>query len=137
MKISEEQITKMMQSLDLTREEAIELIEDDMEVDKMSTKECASDMTEEQRQAAKAVTITTGEKKKKSSTPVKRERKKDETKIAIISAIAKNLGSDCFYGKLGDIDIEDLSVVKPEKEIVFTLNGEEYSITLTKHRKKS
>lgn len=136
MKISEEQITKMMQSLDLTREEAIELIEDDMEVDKMSTKECASDMTEEQRQAAKAVTITTGEKKK-SSTPVKRERKKDETKIAIISAIAKNLGSDCFYGRLENIDIEDLSIVKPEKEIVFTLNGEEYSITLTKHRKKN
>lgn len=136
MKISEEQITKMMQSLDLTREEAIELIEDDMEVDKMSTKECASDMTEEQRQAAKAVTITTGEKKK-SSAPIKRERKKDETKIAIISAIAKSLGSDCFYGKLGDIDIENLSIVKPEKEIVFTLNGEEYSITLTKHRKKS
>lgn len=136
MKISEEQITKMMQSLDLTREEAIELIEDDMEVDKMSTKECASDMTEEQRQAAKAVTITTGEKKK-SSAPIKRERKKDETKIAIISAIAKNLGSDYFYGRLENIDIEDLSIVKPEKEIVFTLNGEEYSITLTKHRKKN
>ena len=136
MKISEQQITQMMKSLDLTREEAIELIQDDMEVDKMSAKECSSDMTEEQRQAAKEVTITTGEKKR-STTSTKRERKKDEIKTALILAIAKSLESDCFYGKLKDANIENLSIVKPEKEIVFTINGEEYSVTLTKHRKKN
>lgn len=134
MKISEEQITKMMKSLDLTREEAIELIKDDMEIDKMSVKECTSDMSEEQKKAAKAATITTGEKKK-SSTPVKRERQKDEVKIEIISIVAQNL-SRCTFGD--DLNsIEDISIVKPEKEITFTVNGEEYSITLTKHRKKA
>jgi predicted DNA-binding transcriptional regulator YafY len=134
MKINEEQITKMMKSLDLTREEAIELIEDDMEVDKMSVKECTSDMSEEQKKAAKAATITTGEKKK-SSTPVKRERQKDEVKVEIISVIAQNL-SRCTFGD--DLNgVEDISIVKPEKEITFTVNDEEYSITLTKHRKKA
>jgi len=132
MKISEAQITKMMKSLDLTREEAIELIKDDMEVDKMSVKECTSDMTDEQKKAAKKATITTGEKKK--TAPVKKERKKDNIKIEIISTIAQNLNR-CYFDDDSNT-VEDIAIIKPEREITFTINGEEYSITLTKHRKK-
>lgn len=132
MKISEAQITKMMKSLDLTREEAIELIKDDMEVDKMSVKECTSDMTDEQKKAAKKATITTGEKKK--TAPVKKERKKDNIKIEIISTIAQNLNRCCFDDDSNTV--QDITIIKPEREITFTINGEEYSITLTKHRKK-
>ena len=132
MKISEAQITKMMKSLDLTREEAIELIKDDMEIDKMSVKECTSDMTDEQKKAAKKATITTGEKKK--TTSIKKERKKDNIKIEIISTIAQNLNR-CYFDDDSNT-VEDIAIIKPEREITFTINGEEYSITLTKHRKK-
>ena len=132
MKITEAQITKMMKSLNLTREEAIELIKDDMEVDKMSVKECTSDMTDEQKKAAKKATITTGEKKKTAS--VKKERKKDNIKIEIISTIAQNLNRCCFDDDSNTV--QDITVIKPEREITFTINGEEYSVTLTKHRKK-
>lgn len=132
MNISEAQIAKMMKSLDISREEAIELIKDDMEIDKMSTKECTSDLSEEQKKASKAVTITTTGKKK--TTPVKRERKKDEIKIEIISTIAQNLTKCCFGDNLDQA--EDILIVKPEREITFTVYGEQYSVTLTKHRKK-
>lgn len=133
MNISEKQIAQMMKSLDLTREEAIELIKDDMEIDKMSTKECTSDLTEDQKKASKAVTITTAGKKK-TSTPVKRERKKDDIKIEIISTVAQNLTRCCFGDNLETV--QNVNIIKPEREITFTVNGEEYSITLTKHRKK-
>ena len=45
-----EKIAKLMKTLDLTEEEAIALIQDDLEVDRMtSTKQINSDLTEEQK----------------------------------------------------------------------------------------
>jgi hypothetical protein len=52
--MSEEKIKLMMNKLGLTREEAIELIEDDEKVDKMtSAKQWDSDLSDEQKKAIK------------------------------------------------------------------------------------
>lgn len=120
----EAEILKQMKLLKITREEATELVMEDLEVDKMSMTEVQNDLTAEQKKAIKANTKTTsGEKKERKP----RERKVDEVKVN-------------FIGKLYDYLFEDLAVdapkiVKPEKEITFRIGEDDYSLTLTKHRK--
>ena len=70
-----EKIAKLMKTLDLTEEEAIALIQDDLEVDRMtSTKQINSDLTEEQKKASKQAR---GCGRKIAEKPVKREKKVD------------------------------------------------------------
>ena len=131
--MNEKQIEKMMATLHLTREEAIDLIREDEEVDKMTMSEVNSDLTKEQKKAKKDATKTTGDKRKRAYTFTKRERKPDEVKREIIETIAHNLDRACC-----DEDLKhpsDIRIVKPEKEITFKVGDDEYSVTLTKHRK--
>jgi len=132
--MTEAQIVKMMQTLKLSREEAIDLIREDEEVDRMTTKEANSDLTPEQKKAAKAATITTGDKTKRAYTFTKRERKPDEVKREIIETIAQNL-TRCCFGEDNLSTCSDINIVKPEREITFKVGDDEYSVTLTKHRK--
>lgn len=131
--MTEKQIAKMMTTLKISREEAIELIREDEEIDRMSMSEVTSDLTTEQKKNAKAATITTGDKTKRAYKFTKRERKPDEVKREIIETIAQNLDRACCGENLDHP--QDIQIVKPEKEITFVLFGEEYSVTLTKHRK--
>lgn len=131
--MTETQIKKMMDTLKISREEAIDLIREDEEVDKMTMSEVDSDLTAEQKKAKKDATKTTGDKRKRAYTFTKRERKPDEVKREIIETIAQNLDRCCFGEDLHTV--KDVNILKPEKEITFTVDGEAYSITLTKHRK--
>ena len=47
--MTEKQIAKMMTTLKISREEAIELIREDEEIDRMSMSEVTSDLTTEQQ----------------------------------------------------------------------------------------
>lgn len=134
--MTEAQITKMMQTLKLSREEAIELIREDEEIDRMtSTKEIDSDLTEEQRKAKKKATNTTGDKTKRSYTFTKRERKPDLIKREIIETIAHNLDRCVFEGEEVDGTVDNVQIANPEREITFAVYGDAYSLVLTKHRK--
>lgn len=66
---------------------------------------------------------TTTEKTKEKG---KREVKLDEVKVRMIKAIA-----EC----IADTDFEELTIANPQREITFTFHNENYSLTLTKHRK--
>ena len=57
----------------------------------------------------------------------KREVKKDPTKISFIHYLEEWLLTT---------SVEDVTIVNEQREISFNINGEEYSLTLTKHRKK-
>lgn len=131
--MTEKQITKMMNTLKISREEAIDLIREDEEVDRMSMSEVDNDLTAEQKKAKKKATNTTGDKTKRSYTFTKRERKPDEVKREIIDTIAHNLDRACCGEDL--TSPSNIQIVKPEREITFELFGESYSVTLTKHRK--
>lgn len=131
--MNEKQIEKMMATLHLTREEAIDLIREDEEVDKMTMSEVNSDLTAEQKKAKKDATKTTGDKRKRAYTFTKRERKPDAIKREIIETIAHNLDRCCFGDDLDTC--ADVQILKPEKEITFKVGDDEYSVTLTKHRK--
>lgn len=119
--MDEKRITSMMKSLGCTREEAIAVIQEDEEIDKMTMKEINADLTPEQRKAMKDATKT-GTKKR---TAVKRERKPDEEKADIIAQIAEFLKT---------IDGYDVDIIKSEREISLIVGANDYSITLTKHR---
>ena len=131
--MTEQQIAKMMNTLKISREEAIDLIREDEEIDRMSMSEVDNDLTPEQKKAKKKATNTTGDKTKRSYTFTKRERKPDDVKREIIDTIAHNLDRACCGEDL--VSPSNIQIVKPEKEITFELFGEAYSVTLTKHRK--
>lgn len=120
--MNEKKIEALMKKWGCTREEAIEMINWDSQTDKMSIKEVNAELTPEQKKAAKAARITTSEKKHGER---KVERKPNEDKRSIIQRL--------FEAVLG-IDTT-AKVSNLERQIDFTLNGTEYSITLTAHRK--
>ena len=51
--MNENKISELMKTLDLTRDEAIELIKEDEQVDKMGMRQVNNDLTEEQKKAIK------------------------------------------------------------------------------------
>ena len=120
--MDEKRIVKLMKELDCTREEAISVILEDEEIDRMSAKEVDSDLTEDQKKAKKEATKTGT---RKTNGTVKRERKPDEEKEEIITKIAD------FLAKINGFNVK---IIKKEREISLLVGENDYSITLIKHR---
>lgn len=123
----EKEILRQMNCLKISREEATQLVYDDLEIDRMSIKECQSDLTEEQRKNAKKATIT-GEKTKKKPTAYKFERKtrpKDTEKVEIVQRVFEFLENWT----------EKCEIANEGQKISFEMGENSYSFTLTKHRK--
>ena len=126
--MDEKRIAELMQTLDLTREEAIELIQEDEKVDKMTVKETESDLTAEQKQAIKKAK---GGAKAVDAFGKKRvvERKADEDKRTLISLLYNTLHS------ADDPSCENIEVTNPERQIDFKMNGRRFRIVLSAPRK--
>lgn len=120
--MNEKLIAEYMKKYDCSREDAISVIMDDMEVDKMSSvKECENDMSAEQKKASKEAKKTGT----RAYTFTKRERKPDDEKAEIIAKIAESLTENAdFY----------VEIVKKEREISLKVGENVYSINLVKHR---
>lgn len=116
--MTEADILRVMEGLHCSREEAIEILRDDEAVDRG---ENLFELTPEQKKASKEARSAGGNKRTK---PAQRERKVDEAKGAILTACQTTLaGLNATVTK-----------VQTETEIEFTLNGENYTLKLTKHR---
>lgn len=115
-KFSETEIQKMMKNLDLSREEAIQLLQDDED-------DVSVELTAEQKKVVKKMTQSD---RKKETAPRKRERKVDETKKRLL---------DFFRIPLEEAGGKVLSV-KSETELEFWFEGATYNIKLVKHREK-
>lgn len=89
------------------------------------TKEEAEEMAEMEIKAGNINTYTQSNVEKKPRK--KREVKKDPLKITFIHYLKEWLLTT---------SVEDVTIVNDQREITFSINGEEYSLTLTKHRKK-
>ena len=126
--MNEKRIAELMKTLDLTREEAIELIQEDEKVDKMTVKETESDLTAEQKQAIKKAK---GGAKAVDAFGKKRvvERKADEDKRTLISLLYNTLHS------ADDPSCENIEVTNPERQIDFNMNGRRFRIVLSAPRK--
>lgn len=111
----EEKIQKLMKSLNISREEAIELMEEDRRIDRG---EKLYELPDELKAGAKKARQAD---RKKSDTPVKRERKAKPEKAEICSAMMEGLG---------ELGVTEFTINNPEREFVFTHNGTKYKVTL-------
>lgn len=123
----EEMIAKHMNVLGITREEAIQLIADDEEIDRMTrTSDIDGDLTAEQRKSAKKARQADRKPTVYKFDTTKRKRAENTGKRFLIDEIKKcleNAGAD------------SLEVTNPEREIVFMSEGTKYKIVLSAPRK--
>lgn len=105
--------------LGMTREEALQVIADDDDIDHGEAKDF--DLTPEQQKNAQKYTRTGT---RKSTEGVKRTRKENPLKREIIATLFEAVQA-----------YEKPQITNPEREISFFANGESFSITLTQHRK--
>ena len=118
-KIKEDDILRYMKKLDISREEAIQLLQDDAD-------DFIGDEGEEYEQKAKSAPT----KKERSAKPKKdtkpKERKVDEEKGYILQMVST---------KVNELGAQNISQ-KTETELSFLYNGNSYTLKLTKHRPK-
>lgn len=123
----EEMIVKHMNALGITREEAIQLIADDEEINRMTrTSDIDGDLTAEQRKSAKKARQADRKPTVYKFDTTKRKRAENTGKRFLIDEIKKcleNAGAD------------NLEVTNPEREIVFMSEGTKYKIVLSAPRK--
>ena len=120
----EKKIAELMQKLGISYEEAVELWMFD-------NGEIGNEEVDEMTEKAKSV-----KRYEKSDAPRKKAvktRKVDEVKVEIVSTIAQNLTRVVLNDEALSTP-QDINILKPEREITFTLCGENYSVVLTKHR---
>ena len=120
---NEKLIAKYMESLDITREEAIQLIADDVAVDKGAI---LFPLTPEQEKEAKKARQAERKQTVYNFDTSKRKRAENPDKRELISAI-----HDCIQSSE---DCEDIEVTNVEREIIFHFRGTKYKIVLSAPR---
>ena len=122
---TEKLIAKHMNLLKISRDEAIQLIEDDKRIDKG---EKLFSLTPEQEKASKKAR-SAGRKPKTTVykfDTTKRKNPENKNKSDLISVITSALTE---YGT------ENLELINPEREFTFTMDGTKYKIVLSLPRK--
>ena len=114
-----------MTLLDCTEEQAKSIIEYDQKVDKMSVKECESDLTDEQKAVAKK--YRQGDRKPTVYNFDTRKRKTDDTKKGLIELLAETIKEqECC---------DALDITNAERQIDFEWGGRKLRIVLSAPRK--
>ena len=122
---TEKLIAKHMNLLKISRDEAIQLIEDDKRIDKG---EKLFSLTPEQEKASKKAR-SAGRKPKTTVykfDTTKRKKPENKNKSDLISVIT---------GALTEHGAENLELINPEREFTFTMDGIKYKIVLSLPRK--
>ena len=122
---TEKLIAKHMNLLKISREEAIQLIEDDKRIDKG---EKLFSLTPDQEKTSKKAR-SAGRKPKTTVykfDTTKRKKPENKNKSDLISVITSALTE---YGA------ENLELINPEREFTFTMDGTKYKIVLSLPRK--
>lgn len=121
--MAENQVAKLMRLLDISEEEALQVIADDKAIDKGQK---LFEQTKEQKAVAKQMSAT-GTRK----TPTvynfdttKRERKKDSTKEEFITNLAQYL-ENC---------VENVEILNPSKLISFKIGEDTFELDLKRKR---
>ena len=121
----EKWIQSTMKTLDLTREEALEMWCDDHDIDMGKAKEF--DLDPEKQKVVKQMTKAGGKARATESKP--RERKPNEEKRQIIRSLTD------FLVETDEISVTSPEIANVEREITFKIGENAYSLTLTLHRK--
>lgn len=135
-KPTEEWIQNTMKQLEVTREEALEVWMDDHDIDAGKVK--PFDLDPAKQKVVKEMTKAGGKRTSYSLEGAKkRERKPNEEKRALIAAIASCM-EDFHRNDEEDLvsQVNLVEIANPEREITFKIGENDYSLTLTQHRKK-
>lgn len=116
MALDEKLIAKHQSLLGLTREEAIQLIEDDKRIDRG---EKLFELDPELAKGAKKA--RQAQRKPTAYNFTQREKKAKPEKAQICSAMMEGLGA---------LGVADFNVTNEEREFLFTHNGVKYKVTL-------
>ena len=123
---NEKLIKQHMDILNINREEAIQLIQEDEKIDKMiSSSEINSDLTKEQIQNAKHARQADRVKGVFKFDVSKRQRKENPDKRILIENLR---------GSVEDLGATDINVTNIEREMIFKFNGVKYKIVLSAPR---
>ena len=115
--MDEKQIQKLMATLDLTREEAIQLVADDKAIDRGAK---MFDLDPELEKGAKKARQAD---RKKNTTP-KREKKTDNDKSFLVGALMEAIAEiDC-----------GIDIINPEREFEFVYNDRKFKVVLSAPR---
>ena len=109
----ERQIQKLMKALNISREEAIELMEEDKRIDKG---EKLYELDPELEKGAKKA-----RQADRKPTTAKREKKAKPEKVEICEGMMEGLRT---------LGVESFEVTNPEREFIFHHNGTKYKVTL-------
>lgn len=115
-----EQVKQLMKALDITEQEALELIEDDEKIEKG---EKLFELTDEQKANSKKARQTGT---RTQTTPTKRERKEDTDKRFLISILYKTLADNT-----NDAVVD---ITNAERQIDFEHNGRKFRVVLSAPR---
>lgn len=117
--MDEEKIALLMKNLELTREEAIQVMEDDKKIDKG---EKLFELTPEQKKFAKQQIMIKNKAHKK---PTVREKKVDNDKAEIIQILVNALTEN---------GMDNFEITNAEREFTFQANGRKLKIVLSAPR---
>ena len=128
----ENRIEYIMRTLDCSEQEALQLIEDDKAVDRMTkTAEIQSDLTQEQKKASKKARSVAKAPKAKAPTAykweTKKQKKRDNEKHNIIELFINALE--------GDTNVKNIKMLNEDREFEFLYNDRKIKVTLIAPRK--
>ena len=128
----EDRIEYIMRTLDCSEQEALQLIEDDKAVDRMTkTAEIQSDLTQEQKKASKKARAVAKAPKAKAPTAykweTKKQKKRDNEKHNVIKLFINALE--------GDTNVKDIKMLNEDREFEFLYNDRKIKVTLIAPRK--
>lgn len=118
----EERAKKYMSLLNVSYNEALQMVIDDDTIDNGGKCDWEVELTPEQKKIVRKARMADREVKMEKT---KRTRKADENKQEIIDYLTR---------ALDDIDGENIEVLNPEREIAFSRGGRQFKITLSSPR---
>ena len=129
--LNEKTIAQYMKVNKCDREEAIDLIKYDIAVEEGEATEY--DLTKEQAEVVKTMMRKTEHAKQDSK--VKRERKPNELKEALVATIADYLENECEFDLNGEITYcGAVEVTNKSRMIAFEVNDKRFELTLVEKR---
>lgn len=130
--LNERTIAEYMKVNKCSREEAIDLIKYDCDVE--DGKETEYDLTEEQKKVVQDMNRKIDHKKHSN---VKRERKPNELKEALVAALADYLENACEFELNGETTYcGDVEITNKNRMIHFTSGDKEFDLQLIEKRAK-
>lgn len=122
-----QKVSKIMQLLNCTEEEAIDVIETDKIIDKGGR--TPYDLSKEQEKLAMKISGVNERKSKSTDNKRGKVRAENPTKSGIIAEIAEYLAENCGFA------CENVEITNKERQIAFKCGENLYEFTLVQKRK--